>query len=93
MLPVIRSDYQAFETYQFSNEIEDDNIVNCPIDAFCADGDTFDMTAMEGWQTLTNQSFNLHQIHDANHFYITDARIKPVLEDKVRAILTSVCNK
>lgn len=68
VLPTIRSDYKAAETYQFSGGPP----LNCPITALIGEDDpkaTVDET--RAWQDHTTGDFSL-QVFTGGHFYLTD---------------------
>ncbi len=66
-LPVIRSDFEVFETYTF----QAGPVLACPISAFGGIKDVRipDPTTLEAWQVQTTQSFKSHSF-PGGHFFI-----------------------
>ena len=66
MLPTLRADFAAWETYRY----QEDEILDLPITAF---GSTDDSEAQEidiaAWRQHTNHDFN-YQIFSGDHFYL-----------------------
>ncbi len=83
VLPALRADYQATETYRCAPEIT----VNCPISVLT--GDTDPRTSLgeaNAWAQHTSGSFDLH-VFAGGHFFLTahaDAIIK-ILDQHFRA--------
>lgn len=99
MLPVMKGDYAAFETYKF-HEFEtlsdvppkakqilgttSDAVVNCPITAFLADGDiSVKEEAMSPWENYTIPG-QFELIHvGGSHFYITEEPHRKMMYEKL----------
>lgn len=68
LLPMIRSDYKAIETYRCTRN----EVLKCPITALVSSHDPY--VAIEearGWQPHAGGVFALHQF-DGGHFYLTE---------------------
>ncbi|MFF0531166.1 thioesterase II family protein [Nocardia amikacinitolerans] len=67
ILPVVRADYQAIETYRH----EPGPKVSTPIFAHIGDQDPrVTVDEASSWQSHTSNSFEMH-VHSGDHFYIT----------------------
>jgi medium-chain acyl-[acyl-carrier-protein] hydrolase len=70
VIPVLRADIAALETYVYKEE----DSLDCPIYAF---GGNFDSTAkeqdLEAWRLYTKRAFEL-KIFDGDHFFIRNNR-------------------
>ncbi len=68
ILPSIRSDYRAIETYVGP----EDATLNCPIVALTADDDrTVSVEEMREWERHTTRSFDL-RVFSGGHFYLSE---------------------
>ncbi|MEV4400131.1 alpha/beta fold hydrolase [Nonomuraea sp. NPDC049607] len=68
VLPVIRSDYRAIETYRFGGEAP----LSCPVVAFSADDDPLTSLAeVQAWSLHTSAGFELRAF-SGGHFFIRD---------------------
>jgi surfactin synthase thioesterase subunit len=77
ILPAIRTDYQAVETYRFSPGPP----LSCPIVALTGDSDPkAGIDAVRGWWRQTTAGFDLH-VFPGGHFYLSDqvAEVSTVL--------------
>lgn len=70
MLPMVRADFAAVETYRHRPELP----LSCPITAFggLSDGD-FPHESMQGWSAHTRSEFRMHML-EGSHFFIHSAR-------------------
>jgi surfactin synthase thioesterase subunit len=83
VLPALRADYQAAETYSCAPDIT----VNCPVTALTGDRDPKTTVAEAGaWARHTTGSFDL-QVFPGGHFFLTDQadRIIKILDRHFRA--------
>lgn len=79
VLPPIRSDYKAIETY----ECRPDARLDCPIQAFVGDSDPkATLDEVRAWKAHTSAQFSLH-VYPGGHFYL-DKHASSVL-DKIIA--------
>jgi medium-chain acyl-[acyl-carrier-protein] hydrolase len=70
MLPCLRADFEAFETYQYRAEPP----LECPISAFGGDQDGYVRThEVAGWREQTTGRFRMRVI-PGNHFFMQTAR-------------------
>ncbi len=68
--PTLRADFQAIETYQYSNQ----KPLNVPISAYGGNLDQgVSSTHLQHWQQQTTASFHA-QMFDGDHFFINSAR-------------------
>jgi surfactin synthase thioesterase subunit len=81
VLPPIRSDYKAIETYEYRPGAR----LDCPIQAFVGDCDPkATLDEVRAWRNHTNAHFALH-VYPGGHFYL-DNHATAVL-DKIRSIV------
>jgi surfactin synthase thioesterase subunit len=81
ILPVLRADYTAIETYQ----AEPGASVSCPISALAGDQDPrVDVEQMHGWAKHTSGSFDL-TVFPGGHFYLGEqtAPVAAVVRDRL----------
>jgi medium-chain acyl-[acyl-carrier-protein] hydrolase len=70
MLPCLRADFTAFETYEFTDAVP----LACGISAFGGLQDPrVRQSELAGWRDLTSGRFTL-TMFDGNHFYLQDGR-------------------
>jgi medium-chain acyl-[acyl-carrier-protein] hydrolase len=92
MLPCLRADFTAFETYQHAPEPP----LPCPITAFGGRADRrvreFELT---GWNAHTSKAFRL-EMFDGNHFFVQsakDALLTSIRRDLTAAIATAAVGR
>ena len=91
MLPTIKGDYEAFETYDMRKmdsatasgvAIEGGGVlaVDCPLTVFIAGADaSVDAQWMAGWrENTTSAAYRTVEIPNGSHFYLTDVATKEV---------------
>jgi medium-chain acyl-[acyl-carrier-protein] hydrolase len=82
ILPVLRKDLQACETYAFPSERTQP--LECPISAFAgADDRLAPPTAVSGWRKHTREQFAL-RVLPGNHFFVrsaSDALLRSIADD------------
>lgn len=84
VLPAIRSDYKAVETYAYRPGTR----LACPITALVGDNDPkVTIDEAQAWQEHTNATFAL-RVFDGGHFYLSHHQ-QPIV-DEVRAALNPV---
>lgn len=84
MLPLLRADFTAAETYQHVDE----SPLACPITAFGGDADPLVTPAeIEGWRVHTSAVFELH-IFQGDHFFFQ--QVQPQFMQKLEAVLGTV---
>ena len=67
LLPVLRADFSAYESYEFVNG----GSLNCPITAFAGSEDRgIAPEVMAGWERHTRGSFEIHTV-PGDHFFLT----------------------
>jgi medium-chain acyl-[acyl-carrier-protein] hydrolase len=70
MLPCLRADFTAYETYQYRAEAP----LECPISAFGGDQDVYVRThEVAGWREQTGARFRMRVVA-GNHFFLQDRR-------------------
>jgi medium-chain acyl-[acyl-carrier-protein] hydrolase len=70
MLPCLRADMRAFETYEFRSEAP----LGTPISAFGGLADALiTQTELDGWSAQTSEAFTL-RMFDGGHFFVQDHR-------------------
>ncbi len=68
MLPILRADYKAHETYRYLAE----EPLNCPITVFGGTADqTISQARLEGWSRQTRAGFAL-EMFDGGHFFMQE---------------------
>lgn len=88
MLPTIRGDYEAIETYDLENF--GPLVINCPLTLIEAKEDlSVSSSLMSRWKFLTSEEFNLIEIQRGGHFYLTDAATR----DEFYVLLLEECEK
>jgi surfactin synthase thioesterase subunit len=71
VLPTVRGDYQAFETYHLEGG-EGGETLACPIVCFSARGDvSVSRDSMLGWAETTSGCFSVVEL-DGSHFYLIE---------------------
>jgi medium-chain acyl-[acyl-carrier-protein] hydrolase len=89
MLPCLRADFTAFETYEYRAEAP----LDVPISAFGGDLDTYVRThEVAGWRDQTTSRFRMRVI-PGNHFFLQTARdqvIAAVVDDLAVALETPI---
>ncbi|MEU6239054.1 thioesterase domain-containing protein [Kitasatospora sp. NPDC047058] len=83
ILPALRADYTAVETYR----CEPDAVVSLPVTALTGDADPrASLAEVRGWERHTTGAFDLH-VFPGGHFYLTDQRdaVVEVLAPRLRA--------
>jgi medium-chain acyl-[acyl-carrier-protein] hydrolase len=86
MLPVLRADFEACETYGFVSEAP----LECPITGFCGAGDTLIVRQlMEGWSEHSRWPFALHTL-PGDHFFLhgAEAELLGLIADAVDPLPT-----
>ena len=85
MLPCLRADFHAYETYTYVSEPP----LSCPISAFGGDHDLYVRPAeIAGWRDQTAARFRM-RIVQANHFFVQTERdrvISAIAEDLFQAV-------
>lgn len=70
LLPALRADFEAIESYRYTNG----HRLDCPIVAFGGGDDSYvDRDRLEGWENHTTGGFK-SQIFSGDHFFINTAR-------------------
>jgi surfactin synthase thioesterase subunit len=81
MLPLLRADFEVYETYSYSNETP----LSCPISAF---GGLQDQRVNDrdllGWRAQTNGAFSLRML-PGDHFFLRDPLLLSVLSDELES--------
>jgi medium-chain acyl-[acyl-carrier-protein] hydrolase len=84
VMPVVRADFEAFETYLYSA----DTPLDCPISCFGGTQDRFaNPEELKGWQRQTNREFRL-RLHPGGHFFLQSAESE-VLEELAAELAVS----
>ena len=85
-LPIIRRDYNLYETYDFKNWEFEDSIENCvkiPISAIAATQDiSLEESSIKSWGSLSSE-FTYHRIEGTGHFYLLDKNFKEIFYDVI----------
>lgn len=82
MLPTIKGDYEAFETYDMA--LLGAQKLGSPVTMFVAQQDaSVSAQDMAGWEDTTSEEFTTVIIEHGTHFYITDAATKEVFYNKL----------
>ena len=72
MLPLLRADFAAAETYRYADE----QPLECPITAFGGDSDPLvSVSEIEGWRVQTTAAFDPH-ILEGDHFFFHQSQPK-----------------
>lgn len=82
MIPTIKGDYEAFETYDLASfgALQ----IGVPVTLFAAQQDaSVSQEDMAGWADTTSEEFSTVEIPHGTHFYITDAATKDEFYDKL----------
>ena len=88
MLPTIRGDYEAIETYDM--EHFGPLVINSPLTLIEAKKDvSLSSSLMARWKFLTSEEFNVIEIAHGGHFYLTDAATR----DEFYVLLLEECEK
>jgi surfactin synthase thioesterase subunit len=77
LLPTIKGDYKAFESYVFE-KIEDEDLIECPVTIFLGDADNaVDMDSMQKWNLFfKNKNITSVTFTGGTHFYFTQPELK-----------------
>ena len=88
VLPTIRGDYKAFESYQYQ-----ENKLNTPVIAFVAKDDvSVSRDAMMGWSQITSADFRVIDL-EGSHFYLTDEATKRHFQQVLLQVLSEFQQK
>jgi len=84
VLPVVRNDYKAIETYRYTPGTN----VSCPVLAMIGDDDPkVNQAEAEAWRSHTTGQFDL-RVYRGGHFYLNDHReaVNRLLMDRLAAV-------
>jgi len=84
VLPVVRNDYKAIETYRYTPGTN----VSCPVLAMIGDDDPkVNQAEAEGWRSHTSGRFDL-RVYRGGHFYLNDHReaVNRLLVERLTAV-------
>ena len=85
MLPLLRADFEMYETYLYSTEPP----LNCPISAFGGRSDhRVGNRDLEAWQAQTTRSFSL-RIFPGDHFFLREPLLLRALSQDLRCRRTA----
>ncbi|MER5679499.1 MULTISPECIES: thioesterase II family protein [Streptomyces] len=83
ILPAVRSDYVATETYRYRGAPR----LDCPVTAFIGDSDPrVDIPMAEAWADHTTDGFRLH-VYTGGHFFLVP-HLKAVAETMAQSVAT-----
>jgi medium-chain acyl-[acyl-carrier-protein] hydrolase len=84
MLPCLRADFHAYETYQYAHQ----PLLSCPVSAFGGDADAYvTLDEVAGWRDQTTNSFRMRVV-PGNHFFVQTERLKIIraIEEDLRPV-------